>query len=219
MSDSELPIAFKFWTHFAEFGCVVVILGIIGEGLELAIKWWKRRKFRIGFGLRFDDVNRARLGYLIRKVRPIHLEIETLALTLVIVGLLIEVAASHVAYGISDLQNATLNNEAAEERLKAAKLEWQIADTQTNVSKIDPTNLPVLSMDAFVKLRVKGNEFPDLTQWDSIPISTNCVAPVRLCDGFPARRLCSATTNRSGDSHEIEPLPSHRKMKKWLEIS
>jgi hypothetical protein len=32
------------------------------------------------------------------------------------------------------------------------------------------------------------------------------VAPVRLCDGFVARRLGSATTKRSGDSNEIEPV-------------
>jgi hypothetical protein len=32
------------------------------------------------------------------------------------------------------------------------------------------------------------------------------VAPVRLRDGFVARRLGSATTKRSGDSNEIEPV-------------
>src|ERR1017187_4677910 len=32
------------------------------------------------------------------------------------------------------------------------------------------------------------------------------VAPVRLRDGFAARRLGSATTKRSGDSNEIEPV-------------
>ena len=32
------------------------------------------------------------------------------------------------------------------------------------------------------------------------------VAPVRLCDRFAARRLGSATTKRSGDSNEIEPV-------------
>jgi hypothetical protein len=32
------------------------------------------------------------------------------------------------------------------------------------------------------------------------------VVPVRLCDGFVVRRLGSATTKRSGDSHEIEPV-------------
>ena len=32
------------------------------------------------------------------------------------------------------------------------------------------------------------------------------VAPVRLCDGLTARRLGSATTKRSGDSNEIEPV-------------
>ena len=32
------------------------------------------------------------------------------------------------------------------------------------------------------------------------------VAPVRLCDFIAVRRLGSATTKRSGDSHEIEPV-------------
>ena len=32
------------------------------------------------------------------------------------------------------------------------------------------------------------------------------VAPVRLCDGLAARRLVSATTKRSEDSNEIEPI-------------
>jgi hypothetical protein len=32
------------------------------------------------------------------------------------------------------------------------------------------------------------------------------VAPVRWCDGFVGRRLGSATTKRSGDSNEIEPV-------------
>jgi hypothetical protein len=34
----------------------------------------------------------------------------------------------------------------------------------------------------------------------------NRVAPVTLGDGFAARRLGSATTKRSGDSNEIEPV-------------
>jgi hypothetical protein len=32
------------------------------------------------------------------------------------------------------------------------------------------------------------------------------VAPVRLCDPLVPRRLGSATTKRSGDSYEIEPV-------------
>jgi hypothetical protein len=38
------------------------------------------------------------------------------------------------------------------------------------------------------------------------PASLLRVAPVRLCDGLAARRLGSATTKRSGDSNEIEPV-------------
>ena len=54
--------------------------------------------------------------------------------------------------------------------------------------KIDPTNFPVLNINALVKLRVKGNVFPDLTQWDSIPLSTNWgskKATAALCGNAP----------------------------------
>ena len=42
-----------------------------------------------------------------------------------------------------------------------------------DVNRIDPTNLPVLNINAFAVLRVKGKDFPDLTQWDSSALSTN----------------------------------------------
>jgi hypothetical protein len=57
-----------------------------------------------------------------------------------------------------------------------------------DVNRIDPENLPILNMNALVKLRVKGNVFPDLTQWDSIPISTNWgskTATATLCGNAP----------------------------------
>jgi hypothetical protein len=57
-----------------------------------------------------------------------------------------------------------------------------------NVNRIDPTNLPVLNINAFVKIRVKGSIFPDLTQWDSIPISKNWgseTSVAKLCDNGP----------------------------------
>jgi hypothetical protein len=53
-----------------------------------------------------------------------------------------------------------------------------------DVSRIDPTNLPVLNINAFAMLRVKDKDFPDLTQWDSIPMSTNWgskSATLKLC--------------------------------------
>jgi hypothetical protein len=40
----------------------------------------------------------------------------------------------------------------------------------------------------------------------SLTLAKQRVAPVRLCDGFAARRLGSPTTKRSGDSNEIEPV-------------
>jgi hypothetical protein len=61
--------------------------------------------------------------------------------------------------------------------------------------KIDPNNLPVLNINAFVKLRVKGNEFPDLTHWNSVRIATNWgsrTATAMLCGNDPSRVLSSS---------------------------
>jgi hypothetical protein len=57
-----------------------------------------------------------------------------------------------------------------------------------DVNRIDPNNLPVLSMNAFVMLRVRGNTFPDLKQWAGIPISTNWgskISTATLCGDNP----------------------------------
>ncbi len=68
--------------------------------------------------------------------------------------------------------------------------------------KIDPANFPVFNINALVKLRVKGNVFPDLTQWDSIPISTNWgskKATATLCGNGPNSVLQSLPTMISDD--------------------
>jgi len=48
--------------------------------------------------------------------------------------------------------------------------------------------------------------FDAINQTAQAELSAYGVAPVRLCDGFVGRRLGSATTKRSGDSNEIEPV-------------
>jgi hypothetical protein len=69
-------------------------------------------------------------------------------------------------------------------------------------NEVDPTRLPVLNMNAFVVLRVKGNEFPDLTQWDSIPASTNWgskITTAALCGNGPNSVLQSIPSMISDD--------------------
>ena len=68
--------------------------------------------------------------------------------------------------------------------------------------RIDPTNLPVLNINAFAVLRVKGSVFPDLTQWDSIPLSTNwgsTRATATLCGNAPNSALSSMPAMISDD--------------------
>ena len=82
---------------------------------------------------------------------------------------------------------------------------WEGHETITtgqHIDQIDPANLPVLNMNAFVKLRVKGTEFPDLTQWDSIPLSTNWGskrATAALCGNAPNGVLQSIPTMIADD--------------------
>ena len=71
-----------------------------------------------------------------------------------------------------------------------------------DVNRIDPANLPVLNINAFAVLRVKGKEFPDLTQWDSIPISTNWgskITTAALCENTPNGVLQSIPSMISDD--------------------
>jgi hypothetical protein len=135
MNASDLSSSLNGWIHFAELGCVVVIIGIIGEGVDLLSKWWKKREFRVGFGIRFEEMNRGRATILIKRARPRILEIETISLALVATGLLIEVWASHEVYAISDLQNVKIKAEAGAAIASASRSEsnsanvlWQVAE-------------------------------------------------------------------------------------------
>jgi hypothetical protein len=79
-------------------------------------------------------------------------------------------------------------------------------NTTNHLANIDPTNLPVLNINAFVKLRVKGNVFPDLTQWDSIPLSTNWgskIATATLCGSNPNSVLSSSMPTMISDDFGI----------------
>lgn len=73
----------------------------------------------------------------------------------------------------------------------------EIADaglTAQSLNRLDPKNLPVLNINAFAVLRVKGTEFPDLTQWDSSALSTNWGskrATLTFCGNAPNSILSS----------------------------
>jgi hypothetical protein len=60
--------------------------------------------------------------------------------------------------------------------------------------------------DALVEIQQASGFGSELRVTGKNPTTVKRVAPVRLRDGFVARRLGSATTKRSGDSNEIEPV-------------
>jgi hypothetical protein len=55
------------------------------------------------------------------------------------------------------------DKQAEDSRLKADALEWQIAQTSTNVAKIDPRTANISDMSATAILMVMGTDFNDLT--------------------------------------------------------
>lgn len=153
--------ALSAWGALADLGCFLVIVGIVGESAELLVKWGKKKRFRDGFSLRFDEKNRRKLVLLIKVIKPKILPVETVFVGMVVTGLAIEFLGTHKANGIlyknnSDLvatntiislQVAVLNKEAADERSKAVALEQQIQNS-------DAKNWPVYELKADVKLRV-----------------------------------------------------------------
>lgn len=136
MSNSELSLLHG-WIRFAEIGCVIVIFGIAGEFVDVIAKWWKKKWVRVGFGIRFERLNRYRLSRTIKFCRPHLLEIETFSLALVVIGLLIEVGASHKVYRISDRQNAVLNKEAADAERDAGSATNMAAQAIAKAAKFD----------------------------------------------------------------------------------
>lgn len=88
----------------------------------------------------------------------------------------------------------------------AWKDEQENKTVANHMAKIDPENLPILNINAFVKIQVKGNVFPDLTQWDSIPLSTNWGskrATLTFCGNAPNNILSSSIPTMIADDFGI----------------
>jgi hypothetical protein len=134
MTAAELSSSFKDWTYIAEFGAYMVIAGILGEGAELLVKLNKRKGFRKAWEYR---LNPKLLFSFVKFAKPHALWIEVASLGLVAIGLIIEVAASHVAYGISDLQNAELHQEAGAAIFNAGTATNMAAQAIERAAKFD----------------------------------------------------------------------------------
>jgi hypothetical protein len=93
MSSSD-ALWLKIWTTFAAVGFVIVIIGVIIEGVEHFKKFKKQEHSR-------------------------KLQIEKLGWFMVVIGLAMEFLGDHAAKRISDRENARLNKEAGDARQDA----------------------------------------------------------------------------------------------------
>ncbi|TAK95475.1 MAG: hypothetical protein EPO07_15435 [Verrucomicrobia bacterium] len=152
----------KFWQIFSEWGFWLVIVGVVGESVELASKW----------------IIRCRQKPLSKRLNRMLLPVESLFWVMLCVGLAMEFLGSHNAMQIADRENARLNDEAGQARVEAEKaneraarlelarteLEKQILETKTNVTKIDPNKQPISTVSAYLRLKVRIIKPPWVTQ-------------------------------------------------------
>ncbi len=94
----------KFWEFVSEFGFIMVIVGVVGEGTELVVEWVERRKGKA--------TAPKKPGWL--------LPVETFSFAILVVGLAMEFLGSHNAMRIADAENAKLNLEAKQAGKNAA---------------------------------------------------------------------------------------------------
>jgi hypothetical protein len=182
----------SFWESVADWGTWLVIIGVIGEGLEIALKvlehkftknrclkWCEHHKFWI-------DVVFAGLFWI-----------------MVVFGLLMEFRGSHKAQEITLRENSRLGQlageaneragnaekEAQQFRLKADQLEAQLRG-------INPSNVPLASVVAYVAIEYKTNNV-ETNEWDRV------ISLVRSND-LPWLRLSASL----GDSIDLAASPS-----------
>ena len=107
------------WITLAErisiVGFALVILGVIGEGCEIAAKWAARRKRLKEV---FDGEYRRLILSIVWRIRHHELEYETLFFILVVLGLAIELGASSAAMILQGKDNAILHDRAAKLEFK-----------------------------------------------------------------------------------------------------
>lgn len=155
MTASELSSSFDKWVGIAEIGCFIVIVGIFVELADVITKAEKIPKFSAWFDNR---LNPALLDNFAAFMRGKELWAEFISVFLVAGGLIIEFGASHVAYGISDLENATLNQKAADA--------WVLAE---NASR---TNAQLVASNLALKKELDEEE-----QYSALTIRMKLIRP------------------------------------------
>jgi hypothetical protein len=106
----------KFWESLAEWGTKLVIVGVVGEALELVLKWieykWKSEAFR-----NWCEKQKFSLDVFWPGVFWI----------MVVGGLIMEFRGSHEAQLIVQTENNRIMKESAEAIKEAADAKWQAA--------------------------------------------------------------------------------------------
>lgn len=120
--DSPLQSSISFAETVSFVGFALVILGVIGEGCEIALKWATSRKRLKEV---FDGEYRRLILSVVWRIRHHELEYETLFFVLVVLGLGIELLGSFTAMRLQGKDNAVLHDRAS--KLEATNLVYRQA--------------------------------------------------------------------------------------------
>lgn len=149
----------------AGIGTGIVVFGVTLEGLEILIKVIEKRAARKWIKKEASPRWLFALVWIVRFTRPIKLWVEGVGLGIVISGLAIEYLGTHGADREQSRQNAVLNHEAQEFRLKADTLENEMDEISTNVqtgfANLDPSNQPIGSIEANITFLAIGTNVLD----------------------------------------------------------
>ena len=101
----------KFWGFVSEIGFVMVIVGVIGEGAELLVKWVERRREKA--------TPKKKLTWL--------LPVETASFVVLVVGLAMEFVGGYIAKQIMDAENVCLTAQVARQKTVITSLDAKTA--------------------------------------------------------------------------------------------
>src|SRR5581483_4401369 len=138
----------EFWETIADVGTVLVMVGVTGEGLDIVLKICKRK------------VKNARFHNWLEK-HDFAIEIwGAIFWIMVVVGLAIEFKGNHKAQQIVTVENTRMRQKAGDAIALAGMVSVQAASTSNNVAKMNPTNQPVRSITATVRLYMNWHNPP-----------------------------------------------------------
>ena len=124
--DSSL---LKHWEFVADLGTWLVIIGVAGEGIEIALKILEHRCSNIRF-----------LDWF--KKHEFSIEVwGAIFWLMVVVGLLMELKGSHKSKEITDKENTRLTSLAAETSIRAGNAEKEAGESKLLAAQIGTTNL------------------------------------------------------------------------------